>query len=103
MIVQMKVAMPASTGGTQAKVMMYFLPLILFVVFNRLASGLSLYYLTFNVLTIVQQKLINKEVEEGKYDDEVKAKAKSKSGRNGRDRTNGKAGKRSRRAKGTKS
>jgi YidC/Oxa1 family membrane protein insertase len=101
MIVQMKVAMPPSTSGTQAKIMMYVLPGVLFVVFNRLASGLSLYYLTFNILTIVQQKLINKEVEEGKYDDEVKAKAKP--GRNGRARSNGKAGKGARRKKGAKS
>ncbi len=89
MIVQMKVSMPDS-GGTQQKVMMYFLPLILFVVFNRLASGLSLYYLTFNVLTIIQQKLINKEVEEATAAGESDSKKPS---RNGRARTNGQAGK----------
>ena len=99
MIVQMKVSMPASTGGTQAKVMMYFLPLILFVVFNRLASGLSLYYLTFNVLTIVQQRAINKSVDEEKEEGGAPEK---KAGRNGRARTNGQASKRSRRPKGTK-
>jgi hypothetical protein len=49
MIVQMKVAMPPTSGGAQAKIFMYVLPLVLFVVFNRLASGLSLYYLIFNV------------------------------------------------------
>ena len=105
MIVQMKVAMPPSTGGTQQKVMMYFLPGILFVVFNRLASGLSLYYLTFNILTIVQQKLINKEVDQEKEsgDEGGKSKAKAKAGRNGRERSNGKAGKGSRRKKGAKS
>jgi len=103
MIVQMKVAMPASTGGTQAKIMMYFLPGILFVVFNRLASGLSLYYLTFNILTIVQQKLINKEVDQEKEKGEDGGKSKSKAGRNGRGRSNGQAGKRSRRKKGAKS
>lgn len=65
MIFQMRVAMPASSaGGAQAKVMMYFLPLMLFVIFNRLASGLSLYYLVFNVLSIVQQRLINKTMKE---------------------------------------
>ncbi|MEP0547232.1 MAG: membrane protein insertase YidC [Rhodothermales bacterium] len=102
MIVQMKVAMPASTSGAQAKIMMYFLPGILFVVFNRLASGLSLYYLTFNVLSIVQQRMINKSVESG--EDNVEAdKGKGKTGRNGRARQNGQAsGKRSRRPKGTK-
>jgi YidC/Oxa1 family membrane protein insertase len=106
MIVQMKVAMPASTGGTQAKVMMYFLPAILFVVFNRLASGLSLYYLTFNILTIVQQRAINKSVheeEEAGGEGAPKKPGKKKSGRNGRARSNGRADKRSRRAKGAKS
>jgi YidC/Oxa1 family membrane protein insertase len=103
MIVQMKVAMPPSTGGTQAKIMMYFLPGILFVVFNRLASGLSLYYLTFNILTIVQQKMINKEVDEEKEKGEDGGKSKSKAGRNGRGRTNGRADKRARRKKGAKS
>jgi YidC/Oxa1 family membrane protein insertase len=102
MVVQMKVAMPASTSGTQAKIMQYFLPGILFVVFNRLASGLSLYYLTFNILSIFQQRMINKAVESG--EDSVDADTpKGKAGRNGRARQNGQAaGKRSRRTKGTK-
>jgi YidC/Oxa1 family membrane protein insertase len=103
MIVQMKVAMPSTGGasGTQAKVMMYFLPAILFVVFNRLASGLSLYYLTFNILTIVQQRAINKSVHE--EEGEEGNAPKPKKGRNERARTNGQAKKRSRRPKGTKS
>lgn len=63
MIVQMRVAMPPSTGGMQAKIFMYVLPIFLFVIFNRLASGLSLYYLVFNLLTIIQQKMINKQME----------------------------------------
>jgi YidC/Oxa1 family membrane protein insertase len=75
MIVQMKVAMPPSTSGVQAKIFMYVLPLLLFVIFNRLASGLSLYYLIFNVLTVVQQKMINKQIEEQGVP-EAKPKAK---------------------------
>ncbi len=102
MIVQMKVSTPNSGGGTQAKVMMYFLPLILFVVFNHLAAGLSLYYLTFNVLTIFQQRMINKSVHEETEEGSAEV-AKGKAGRNGRARQNGQAsGKRSRRPKGTK-
>ncbi len=96
MIVQMKVAMPSTGGGTQAKVMMYFLPGILFVVFNRLASGLSLYYLTFNVLTIVQQKLVNNEVEAAAASGESGAE---KPGQNGRAKANGQAKRRKPRAK----
>ena len=100
MIVQMKVSMPSSSGssGTQQKVMMYMLPGILFVVFNRLASGLSLYYLTFNILTIFQQRLINKSVEE-----EKKTGEDAKPGVNGKARVNGQASKRDRKKKGLKS
>src|SRR5690606_12133336 len=100
MIVQMKVSMPDSGGsaGTQQKVMMYMLPGMLFVVFNRLASGLSLYYLTFNILTIFQQRRINKAVEEGKEDG-----PENKSTRTGKARTNGQAGKRGRAKKRLKS
>lgn len=63
MILQMKVAMPATTNAMQAKIFMYVLPLVLFFVFNRFASGLSLYYLVFNLATIVQQRYINKSIE----------------------------------------
>ena len=56
----------ASGGGAtsgamaqQMKIMQYLLPIIMLFVFNRFASGLSLYYLIFNVLSIVQQYYIN--------------------------------------------
>ena len=37
---------------------------MIFVIFNKLAAGLNLYYLCYNVLTAVQQKFINKQVHE---------------------------------------
>src|SRR5690606_17303820 len=61
MIAQIKIASPS--GGAvsgQQKVMMYVLPGFFFLFFNRFPSGLSLYYLGFNIFTIVQQRLINK-------------------------------------------
>ena len=59
MAVQMRFAMPASgANAAQAKIFQVVLPLMLFVFFNRLASGLSLYYLMYNVLTVAQQKWI---------------------------------------------
>ncbi|CAN5505816.1 membrane protein insertase YidC [soil metagenome] len=61
MVVQMKVSMPSGgAGGAQMKVFMYLMPIILLVVFNKLASGLSLYYLAYNVLTVFQQQSINR-------------------------------------------
>ncbi|WP_420456216.1 membrane protein insertase YidC [Rubrivirga sp.] len=64
MVVSMQLSMSSSTGmgGTQQKVLMYLMPLMFFVFFNRFPSGLSLYYLAFNLFSIVQQRLINKQV-----------------------------------------
>jgi YidC/Oxa1 family membrane protein insertase len=92
MIVQMKVAMPPTTSGPQMKIFMYVLPIILFVIFNRLASGLSLYYLVFNLLTIVQQKMINSSIEKQGVAEAQPPKGKIKPAGS----TNGQGGKRSR-------
>lgn len=90
MIVQMKVAMPPTTAGPQMKILMYMLPILLFVIFNRLASGLSLYYLIFNVLTIGQQQLINRQMEAAKARGEPiiepKKPKRLKPGRNGQEK-----------------
>ena len=59
LVIQMRIqSMP--TGGMQQKMMMYGMPVIIFVVFNRLPSGLSLYYLCYNIFTAAQQQLINR-------------------------------------------
>ncbi len=58
MIAQMRLqATPAS--GPQAKIFMYMMPAMIFVIFNRLPSGLSLYYFCYNVFSAVQQQFIN--------------------------------------------
>lgn len=64
MIVQMRLQ-SAPSANPQAKVMMYVFPVVIFMFFNRLASGLSLYYLCYNVLTAAQQKIINRSIEKG--------------------------------------
>ena len=92
MIVQMKVSMSGSTAiGGQQKVIMYVLPATFFLFFNRFPSGLSLYYLGFNFLSIIQQRLVNKKVhadiEAGK---EEKPGAKGARA-NGRAKANGRA------------
>ena len=62
MVFQMRLQTnPAS--NPQAKVFMYVMPIMLFFFFNRLAAGLSLYYLCYNVLTAFQQQYINKSLE----------------------------------------
>ena len=67
MIVTMRVQ---STGGGaaggQAKALMYAMPAVIFFIFNRFASALSLYYLFYNIMTAAQQKWINLQLEEEK-------------------------------------
>lgn len=70
MVLQSKLTGNATGGGAsnpmaqQMKIMQYFLPIMLLFVFNNFASGLSLYYLIFNLLSIVQQLYINKTTHE---------------------------------------
>lgn len=58
----------APSGGPNMKGFMYIMPVIMLVVFNNFAAGLSLYYLVYNILSIAQQAYINKVVKGG--DDE---------------------------------
>lgn len=91
LVVQMRLQSQPATNP-QAKVFTYVMPVMLFLFFNRLASGLSLYYLVFNVLTAVQQKFINERMEKkhgaestnGKStrkEDALKAQRREKSGK----------------------
>lgn len=41
------------------KAMVYIMPIFMLAIFNRFPSGLNLYYTLFNLLTIIQQKLVN--------------------------------------------
>ena len=70
MVVTMRVQ---STGGGaaggQAKMFMYAMPAVIFFIFNRFASALSLYYLFYNLMTAAQQKWINMQLEEEKDDE----------------------------------
>ncbi len=62
MIVQMKLQTQPSTNP-QAKIMTFVFPVMIFAIFNRFASGLSLYYLVYNVISAIQQKSINRSLE----------------------------------------
>jgi len=77
MIVTMRVQ---STGGGaaggQAKMFMYAMPAVIFFIFNRFASALSLYYLFYNIMTAAQQKWINMQLEAEK-DEEGKLTTRS--------------------------
>lgn len=51
----------AAAANPQMKMMMYILPIMMLVIFWRLASGLNLYYASFNLAMIPQQILIARE------------------------------------------
>ena len=62
----MQLSSPPSSGGDPAqeatqKMMKYMFPGMMFFLFYGFPSGLNLYYLCFNIMQIVQQKIINKE------------------------------------------
>jgi YidC/Oxa1 family membrane protein insertase len=63
MVVQFKVSGQGGAGNPQMKVLQYIFPVMLLVIFNQFASGLSLYYLVYNVLSIGQQFMINKKID----------------------------------------
>ncbi|MCY4158481.1 MAG: membrane protein insertase YidC [Bacteroidetes bacterium] len=73
MIVQMRLqATPAS--GPQAKIFMYMMPAMIFVIFNRLPSGLSLYYFCYNVFAAAQQQFINRSMKKKTAEEKAPAK-----------------------------
>lgn len=51
---------PTTPGAPNMKIFMYIMPVMLLFFFNNFASGLSLYYLVFNVLSAGQQYWINR-------------------------------------------
>ncbi|MFQ5572092.1 MAG: membrane protein insertase YidC [Rhodothermales bacterium] len=79
LIVQMRVQATPTTGA-QAKMFTYIMPVFIFVIFNNLPSGLSLYYLCYNVITAVQQKLINRSIEAEKEEAGAGGKGGKKGG-----------------------
>jgi YidC/Oxa1 family membrane protein insertase len=52
--------MPGQQSNSQAKMMMYAMPIIFFFVLYNLPSGLLIYWIFSNLLTLVQQLIINK-------------------------------------------
>ena len=77
MVVQSKLTGGMSGGGGsspmagQMKMLQYIFPVMLLFIFNNFAAGLSLYYLIFNVLSIIQQFFIKRSI----HGDKEEAKA----------------------------
>lgn len=51
---------PMTQTNEQMKIMMYIFPVMMLLFFNNLPAGLGLYYLMFNVFSIIQTFYINK-------------------------------------------
>lgn len=62
MFLQQKLTGTSSTGSAaqQQKMMMYMMPFFMTFLFMRFASGLTLYWLVFNILTFIHQEYIKK-------------------------------------------
>lgn len=75
MVFQMKLSM-TNQNNAQAKIFTYVFPVMIFLIFNRLAAGLNLYYLCYNVLTAAQQKVINKQIQDNPEELEPQKKEK---------------------------
>ncbi len=65
MLASMKLSQPSGNAVTgQQKALLYMMPLIFLLFFNGFPAGLSLYYLAFNIFSVVQQRMVNKQVHE---------------------------------------
>jgi len=62
MFLQQKLTGTSTTGAAaqQQKMMMYMMPIFMTFLFMRFASGLTLYWLVFNILTLIHQEFIKK-------------------------------------------
>mgnify|MGYP001801445528 FL=1 len=72
---------PATGANSQMKVIMYIMPVFLLIFLNNYASGLSLYYLCSNVITISQTTLIRAFVDDEKLLAQMRQNQKAKKGK----------------------
>lgn len=68
----------APSGGPNMKAFQYLMPVMLLFIFNNFAAGLSLYYLVYNVLSVAQQAIINKQIHENKPEEIEKVQQEKK-------------------------
>jgi YidC/Oxa1 family membrane protein insertase len=72
MILQQKVSgQMATQAAGQQKMMMWMMPVVLTFISTKWPSGLLLYWVVTNILSMVQQKIVNREVQKAKKKVEV--------------------------------
>jgi YidC/Oxa1 family membrane protein insertase len=71
-MLQQKISGQMSTQiSGQQKFMMWFFPVFLTFISFQWPAGLLLYWVVTNVLSILQQKVVNREIQKAKKKDEV--------------------------------
>lgn len=78
MVIQMQTS-GQTQSNPQMKFLPYMMPIVMFVFFNNIASGLSLYYFVYNAVSIAQQMLINKQIDHTKLMSSIEGNGKSAS------------------------
>lgn len=78
MVIQMQTS-GQTQSNPQMKFLPYMMPIVMFVFFNNIASGLSLYYFVYNAVSIAQQMLINKQIDHTKLMSSIEGTGKSSS------------------------
>ena len=77
MVIQMRISGQGGAANPQMQILQYIFPVMMLLIFNQFASGLSLYYLVYNILSIGHQMLINKQIDHVKLMEGIdKKKAK---------------------------
>jgi YidC/Oxa1 family membrane protein insertase len=72
MILQQKVSgQMATQAAGQQKMMMWMMPVMLTFISTKWPAGLLLYWVVTNILSMLQQKIVNREVQKAKKKDEV--------------------------------
>ncbi len=67
MILQQKVSgQMATQAAGQQKMMMWMMPVVLTFISTKWPSGLLLYWVVTNVLSMIQQKVVNREIQNAK-------------------------------------
>lgn len=78
LVIQMRLQTSTTSSNPQMKMFTYLMPVMIFAIFNKFASGLSLYYLCYNVLTAIQQKYINKHLHDNDEEESTNGKGNKK-------------------------
>ena len=80
---------PTAAANPAFKYIAYFMPLILLIFLNNYASGLSLYYLTSNIISISQTVLIRRFLDDDAILEQMRATQKQMKGKKGKKKSGG--------------